>query len=166
MVEHSPVTYIRTQLTTPQPRGQMLESSIEFDLVEHWFIPKTRERSISTDKQPSHILQHFDSNFPIIPEPWHPSNSSDSIMNVETVWMQCYLKAKWSNVYNKRCRRVLLISACAWRYTVYHTPLQKVQSRSVSILVYFLSSGVILTQCDTIIRWCAQSLLRDCVQRF
>ena len=35
VVEHSSVTYIRTQLTTPQPRGQMLESSIEFDLVEH-----------------------------------------------------------------------------------------------------------------------------------
>jgi len=69
VVEHSPVTYIRIQLTTPQPRGQMLESSIEFDLVEHWFIPKTRETSISMDKQPSHFLQHFDSNFAIISEP-------------------------------------------------------------------------------------------------
>ena len=65
MVEHSAVAYIRTQLTTPQPRGQMLESSIEFNLVEHWFIPKTRETSISTVKQPSHILQHFNSNLAI-----------------------------------------------------------------------------------------------------
>ena len=31
VVEHSPVTYIRIQLTTSQPRGQMLESSLEFD---------------------------------------------------------------------------------------------------------------------------------------
>jgi len=46
-----------------------LKSSIEFDLVEHWLIPKTRETSISTDKQPSHILQHFNSNFAIISEP-------------------------------------------------------------------------------------------------
>jgi len=69
VVEHSPVTYIRTQLTTSQTRGQMLESSIEFDLVEHWFIPKTRKTLISTDKQPSIILQHFDRNFAIISEP-------------------------------------------------------------------------------------------------
>jgi len=47
----------------------MLEASIEFDFVEHWFIPKTRKTSISTDKQPSHILQHFDSNFAIILKP-------------------------------------------------------------------------------------------------
>jgi len=49
VVEHSPVAYIRTQLTTPQPRGQMLESRIDFNLVEHWFIPETRKTSIITD---------------------------------------------------------------------------------------------------------------------
>jgi len=69
VIEHNSVTYIRTELTTPQPRGQMLESSIEFDLVEHWFIPKIRETSITTEKQPSNILQYFYSSFAIISKP-------------------------------------------------------------------------------------------------
>jgi len=39
-----------------------------------------RETSINTVNQPSHISQHFDGNFAIISEPWHPSSSSDSII--------------------------------------------------------------------------------------
>ena len=125
---------------------------------------KARETSINTVNQPSHIWQHFDSKFAIISEPWHPFSNSDSIMNVETVRMQRYRRN------DQTCKTSAVVAyswlALASGVAVYHMPMQKVQSRGVSILVYFLSSGVILTQRDTTIRWCAQSWLRNRVQAF